>query len=114
MNRDEKHYGLFMSDVWGKYDDNHNKVSTGMIVARGIPYDKNSPEGKDLIEKTGYPAVCPVFGDVLPYKSVTVVCTEEHFNAVTYWLSFVHGGQHYGEKKLKDGRIALRSNYQCW
>ena len=104
-----------MSDVWGEYDENHNKVSSGMIVARGIPYDGNSEEGKALIEKTGYPNVCPVLGDTLTYKSVSIICEPEQVNAVVYWLEYVHGGNCISrEGRTKDGKYFLRSDYMCW
>ena len=58
---------------------------------------------------------CPIFGDLIPYKSVTVVCNEEQLEQVEYWLSYVHGGDCISKQKtLDDGRIATRSDYQCW
>lgn len=86
---------LTQEDVWGKFE-NHTKVSDGMIVARSD--DK-----------------CPYFGDVVPYKSVTVVCDMKDFNQVTYWLEYVHGGDCVTyTKELPKGKIAIRSDYQCW
>jgi hypothetical protein len=87
---------LKMEDVWGKYDEEkHEMIHYGMIVARA--------EVK-----------CPIFKDKLPYKSVTVVCNPEEEGEVEYWLSYVHGGGVSKRKELKDGKIALRSDYQCW
>jgi len=34
---------------------------------------------------------------------------------VEYWLSYVHGGDNISKrKKLKGGKVALRSDYMCW
>lgn len=84
-------------DVWGKWDDDCNiKISDGMIVAN-------------------YGNKCPIFKDIVPYKSVTVVCNKEDVNDVTFWLEYVHGANAISkEKSLPDGKIALRSDYQCW
>lgn len=84
-------------DVWGEYDVVQlKKISNGMVVA-------SSDE------------TCPVFGDVIPYKSVTVICDENQFNDVKYWLEYVHGADCIAKTKiLENGKIAIRSNYQCW
>jgi len=82
-------------DVVGEWDDNHKKISDGLVVAR-------SEER------------CPIFGDIVPYKSLTIVCKEDELGDALYWLSYVHGGGHSREKKLNDGRIAIRSDYQAW
>lgn len=84
-------------DVWGEYDhEQHKRISDGMIVARTDE-------------------ICPIFGDKVPYKSVTVVCNKDDYKDVCYWLGFVHGGDNISqEKELEDGRIAIRSNYMCW
>lgn len=84
--------GLTKENVWGDY----TKGTKGMIVARS----------KER---------CPIFKDILPYKSVTVVCDEAQCGPVEYWLSHVHGGNCVSKtKELPDGKIALRSDYQCW
>ena len=57
---------------------------------------------------------CPIWNDILPYKSVTVVCKEEDFNDVIFWLAYVHGGEYSKTKKLPQNKIAIRSNYQAW
>lgn len=78
---------LTQEDVWGK---------DGMIVAR-------------TNER------CPIFKDIVPYKSVTAICNLISENEVIYWLEYVHGGNSISKRKnLKDGKIALRSDYQCW
>ena len=84
--------GLTKEDVWGDYE----KDTKGMIVAK--------------TDET-----CPVFKDKLPYKSVTVICDVDQEDAVTYWLSFVHGGDCVQDiKKLKGNKLGIRSDYQCW
>ena len=63
----------------------------------------------------GLPSVCPIWKDKLPYKSVTIVCEPSIEEEVIYWLEYVHGGGSVSRrKKLDNGKIALRSNYQCW
>lgn len=88
---------LTKEDVWGVFDPNNDKlISNGMIVAKSYE-------------------VCPIFGDVLPYKSVTVICDEEQCEEVIHWLIYVHGGNCVSyRKELKDGKVAFRSNYMCW
>jgi hypothetical protein len=58
--------------------------------------------------------VCPVWGDEIPYKSVTVIVAADEEDAATYCLACAHGGDYDRRKVLDDGRIALRSNYQAW
>ena len=82
-------------DVFGKWVD-HVRVHRGMVVS-------------DSEER------CPIFKDVVPYKSVTVVCPKEFSEEVAYWLEYVHGGDSISQvKDLPDGKIALRSDYMCW
>lgn len=77
-------------DVWGGIGQN------GMIVARTD--DK-----------------CPYFKDKVPYKSVTVVCDKDQVHEVTYWLEYVHGAHSVSKTKdLKNGKVAMRSDYKCW
>lgn len=84
-------------DVWGEFDPvTFEKLSEGMVVARS--------------EQT-----CPHFGDVIPYKSVTVVCQIEQEEDVHYWLEYVHGANAVSMRKpLPDNQVAIRSDYQCW
>ena len=85
-----------MEDVWGRYNKKRGEVVGGMIVA-------NSEQR------------CPIFKDKVPYKSVTVVCKTDQEGEVSFWLEYVHGGGSISNvKKLKDGKIAIRSDYQCW
>ncbi len=82
-------------DVWG----NKEKGVKGMIVSSSFE-------------------PCKYFHDVVPYKSVTAICMEHQIADVLYWLEYVHGGGSLSAtRKLGGadaGRIALRSDYQCW
>jgi len=92
-------FKLHKDDVWGAYDaDTHKKVGDSLVIAQ-LAGER-----------------CPVFGDNMPYKSVTVIFDPKThpYDEVTYWLSYVHGGDFERELTLKDGRIAIRSDYQCW
>lgn len=85
-------------DVWGKWDETHTKrLTKGMIVAT-----------------TG--EQCPHFGDIVPLKSVTVVCNKEQMTDVIYWLEYVHGAECViATKEILDGkRVAIRSQYQAY
>jgi hypothetical protein len=88
---------LTKEDVWGVFDpETHKTISSGMVVAKSG-------------EK------CPVFEDILPYKSVTVICNEDQRDEVIHWLIYVHGGNCVSKTKALDGnRIAFRSDYKCW
>lgn len=105
---------LTKEDVWGNPDhaDDH-----GMIVARGLPdvdgkyftQEEHSKLSKRLTN------ICPVWGDALPYKSVTLVCQSHQVEQVSYWAEYVHGGGCISNiKDLPEGKVALRSNYTCW
>lgn len=100
-------------DVWGKWAEDHSTlISRGMIVAQGYG---GEPDGLEAWKKKVQVSnLCPVWNEILPYKSVTVICKLEEFNDVTYWLSYVHGGEYSKTRDLGDGRIAIRSDYQCW
>lgn len=88
---------LTKDDVFGTFDhETYTRTSDGMIVARG---------GE----------TCPIFGDVVSYKSETLVCEANQEAEVVYWASYVKGGGCISNRKvLPDGRIALRVNYMCW
>lgn len=88
---------LTKEDVWGEYDHTQGKrTSEGMIIAR-------------------HEEVCPVFGDVVPPKSVTVICNAEQQNEVEYWLEFVHGCNCVVmTQDMPNNQIAIRSDYMCW
>lgn len=116
MNDFENNMKVSKDDVWGKYDDNLNLLDRGMIVAQGYVGDKFYEEGlehwKNKVQTTN---VCPVWKDALPYKSVTVICTQEQRSNVEYWLEYVHGGGCIEKiKEFSDGKVAIRSNYMCW
>ncbi len=106
---------LTQEDVWGTFDENHKLVSRGMIVARGFSSTTKSAEIKELEKELQVKSICPVWKDKLPYKSVTIICDESQFDDVTYWIMYVHGGDCISKRKnLPDGKLALRSDYQCW
>lgn len=88
---------ITQEDVWGIWSERPmKKVTDGMIVSRSNQ-------------------TCLVFGDVVPYKSVTVICQSNQFDEVKYWLEYVHGGDCISKTKtLADDKIAIRSDYQCW
>lgn len=87
-------------DVFGHWTEDHKKIDDGMVVARG--HHEND-------------VICPIFGDVIPWKSVTVVCDEDDVAEVEYWCVFVHGGDCFSAyKDLPDGKVAIRSNYMAW
>lgn len=121
--RDEAYQGIFMKDVFGETTDHTDprpftRITNGMLVARGLPYDEGSPEALKIQNNSDdkpIPMVCPILGDKLPYKSVSVVCKVEDYNAVEYWLEYVHGGGCVERVvDLKDGMMLVRSNYMCW
>lgn len=88
---------LTKEDVFGIFDvANMERVSNGMIVSR-------SDE------------VCKYFGDVVPYKSVTVLCRTNQVAEVSYWLEFVQGANCISQsKQLNDVQVAIRADYKCW
>ena len=106
---------ITQNDVLGWFDSNHNLINRGMVVAQGFSGSQCSPdEFESWKEKLQVSNICPVWKDKLPYKSVTVICNADQENEVTYWLSYVHGGEYSKRKVLKNGQVAFRSNYQCW
>jgi len=88
---------LTKDDVWGQFNiKTGERLTRGMIVAR-------------------YNEECPIWGDVLPYKSVTVKCLINQEDEVIYWLDYVYGCDSVQRRKvLKNGMVALRAEYQCW
>lgn len=88
---------LTKEDVFGKIDlERMERLSNGMVIA-------NSGE------------TCPYFGDVVPYKSVTVVCRANEVDEVSYWLEYVQGTNCIRQtKKLNDIQVAIRADYMCW
>lgn len=111
-----------MDDVFGKMTDptsgEYKRLTNGMIVARGLPYDEGSDEAKGIQDNSNdkpIPQRCPIMGDLLPYKSVSVICEGKDLTAVSYWLEYVHGGGSISIlKSTNDGKVFIRSNYMCW
>lgn len=114
---------LTKEDVWGKWE-NHVRVSNGMLVAQGYGpvSDYFTQSDKDKLTAI-IPEICPIWNDVLGYKSVTVICLPCQEEEVRYWLEYVHGGNSVRGRKLIRGEaygfqagelVALRSAYQCW
>jgi len=101
-------------DVWGIFDSERwRRESWGMIVARGQGETRGM--GKQPTGVEDVPEVCPVWGDKLGYKDVTVVFSNEVEDQAVYWLEYVHGGDCVTRRKsLRGDRVALRSEYQCW
>ena len=88
---------LTKEDVWGEYSHEDGKrISSGMIVAR-----QN--------EK------CPIFKDIIPFKSETIVCHKDQSEEVSYWIEYVNGADSISEiKELDDDKLAFRCEYMCW
>lgn len=105
---------LTQEDVWGKFDEDHKLVERGMLVARGFGSAPKS-KVKELEKELQVTSICPVWKDKLQYKSVTIICDESQADDVRYWLMYVHGGDCISrEKKMPKGKLAIRSDYQCW
>lgn len=109
---------LTMEDVWGRTDEHTLKlIDTGMIVARGLPLPIDDFFTQEMYDTAiaKIADVCPVWGDVLPYKSVTAICKESQMDEVSYWLEYVHGADCIEKiKAMHNGHVAIRSNYMCW
>jgi hypothetical protein len=59
--------------------------------------------------------VCPIWGDKLPYKSITIVVDAADQDDAESCCAYVHGGDCVEKTRvLPDGRVAIRSNYMCW
>ena len=58
---------------------------------------------------------CRYFKDIVPYKSITIVCNEFEIADAVYWAEYVLGANCIDKTKLlPDERIAIRCDYQCW
>jgi len=64
---------------------------------------------------SAFPPTCPVWGDEVGYKSVTVIVPPKLENDARYSLEYNHGGGSVVKRRvMPDGRVAMRSDYQCW
>ena len=88
---------LNVKSVFGTYCMDERKfIDQGLVVAR-------------------HESKCPVWGDVVPFKSATLICSEEQYDSVVFWCEYVQGADSISrERTLDDGRIALRADYMCW
>ncbi len=87
-----------MGRVWFLYDHKtQTRIGDGLVFRKSGEYD-------------------PVFEDNVPWKSVTVLFnpTDVPEEDVIYWLSYVHGGPYTKRRKLLNGKVAIRSDYQAW
>lgn len=109
-------FKLEKDDVFGKFDVNHKRIDNGRLVANGYAEidPKYFPQEKYDLLVSKLPHICPIWKDKIPWKSLTVVCSNDEVNEVLYWLSYVHGGEVSRMKKLPNGKVAIRSDYQCW
>ena len=83
---------LKKEDVWGDF----SKESRGMRVA--VTGEK-----------------CPIFEDMVEFKSATFVVPKELEEEAIYWIEFVYGGNCITKRKVIDNSmVALRGDYQCW
>lgn len=88
-------------------EDGHGVVTWAMDEPHRVAIGRSYPEDNN--------DVCPVWGDRLPWKSVTVVVDAEDEADAIFCLECCHGGASVSRRKvLDDGRVALRSDYQCW
>lgn len=107
---------LQKEEVWGVFDlQTMTHTYKGMIVARGVgKVDAYFTQEQRDSAIAQIPEVCPIWGDTLPRKSVTVICNADQEDDVSYWLHHVHGAYCVSARlELKDGRIAMRSDYMC-
>lgn len=87
-------FTLSKNDVWGKFDERSNLIHPGLVVAR--------------IDEE-----CPIWGDMIAVRGVTIVCDKSQLREVEHWIVFVQGGEASKTKHLPDNKIALRSYYWC-
>lgn len=65
-----------------------------------------------LAARTGQ--TCPVWGDEVPYKSITVIVPAALAEAASYCIFCIMGAEPADEKVLDDGRVAFRGDYAAW
>jgi len=106
---------LTKEDVWGE----KGRPPLAPHVPNGWPERPSLKNPRGRIVQNSIPRdedhVCPIWGDILGPKDVTVVCHEDEADEVEYWLEHVHGGGCVVDyRDLPDGMVAMRSEYQCW
>lgn len=94
-------------DVWG-WSREDGKTFRFENVHRGMVVASSDQE-------------CPIFGDVVPYKSATLLVDLDKLaeksatlDDVIYWICYVQGGQPSFTKHLENGMFAIRSDYHAW
>ena len=96
-------------NVFGEWSDDFSKIlNKGMIVAKHLGEDTHEENKKH------YKGVCPIWDDILLYKSCTIICEADQEAEVEHWVRYVMGGPPTRRKELDDGRIAFRADYQAW
>jgi len=67
---------------------------------------------------------CPIFKDYIPYKSFTIIVSNDQFDNAVYWCEYMHGVESVWDikqfdylrvgKHIRKNQVAIRSDYQCW
>ena len=97
---------MFTITISTDYPDTPSPTDFTMNDLRLCTMITGKPDGKER---------CPVFHDLIPWKSCTVIVPLEHEDAARYWLDALHGAGCIQWRKPIDHRsVALRSNYMAW
>lgn len=95
-----------------EYFEKQKELQSKMKVSKEDVWGNENDDGL-IIAKSNQK--CPIFNDVIPYKSSTLVCDSSIKDEVIYWLDYVLGGGSVSKtKEFEDGKIAIRADYQCW
>lgn len=90
---------LTKEDVFGSFDiETMTQLSKGMVIA-----------------STGN--TCPIWWDKVHYKSSTILFDnkDDILEDVIYWCEYVDGRDSVSKiKHFKNGKVAIRTDYQCW
>ena len=67
---------------------------------------------------------CPIFNTFIPYKSFTIIVSNNQFDDAVEWCTNLHGIESVSEikqfdylligKHIRKNQVAIRSDYQCW